>query len=70
MIAKLEQRIHHRIRDMEHRSDRRHEEQMRANNKTAQIDHAEKLMHHVLEELQVGTCTVGWEGTGYGGVVG
>ena len=55
---------------MEHRSDRRHEEQMRANNKTAQIDHAEKLMHHVLEELQVGTCTVGWEGTGYGGVVG
>ncbi len=75
MIGKLEQRIHHRIREMEHRLDRRHQEQMKANNKTAQIDHAEKLMHHVLEELQVGTVggrregkVVYGEGRGEGGV--
>ncbi len=58
MIAKLEQRVHHRIRDVEHRAEQRNQAQLRANNKTAAIEHTEKLMHHVLEELQVGTGLV------------
>ena len=53
MVANLEQRLHHRIRDIDHRCTKRMESAINANNKTAAIQHTEKLLHHVIEELQV-----------------
>ena len=53
MVANLEQRLHHRIRDVDHRCNKRIENAINANNKTAAIQHTEKLLHHVIEELQV-----------------
>ena len=53
MVANLEQRLHHRIRDIDHRCTKRMEAAINANNKTAAIQHTEKLLHHVIEELQV-----------------
>ena len=53
MVANLEQRLHHRIRDIDHRCTKRMESAINANNKTAAIQHTEKLLHHVKEELQV-----------------
>ena len=54
MVASVEQRLHHRIRDMEHRCNNRITAAINANNKTAAIQHTDKLLHHVIEEVQVG----------------
>ena len=58
MIASMEQRLHHRVRDVDHRCMKRVEAAVNANNKTAAIQHTEKLLHHVIEELQVNILAI------------